>query len=296
MLLPNPAVDERALGALVAERYGADPARLGFAPVGGDGWHYRCPPFWVSVRRDRQGHAPAAYAAAAELALSGLEFVLAPLADAAGRVVHRLGPFPVVVLPLVEGATVYETGLREGDAGRVAAMCERLHAARCAAELPVERYELPFTDELRDGLVAAAHAGAHLGRYGEPLRELAARNRAAIEAMAAESAELAAVCRADAAPLVLTHGEPNRGNVLRDAAGRLHLIDWGDLAHGPPERDWTALGDFGIERPMRRSFARFYWLRWELGEVAEYVARFAAPHAGSVEDDDKWHELRRYLR
>jgi hypothetical protein len=41
MLLPNPAIDERALGELVAARYGADPARLRFAPVGGDGWHYR---------------------------------------------------------------------------------------------------------------------------------------------------------------------------------------------------------------------------------------------------------------
>lgn len=59
MLLPNPAVDERALAALVAERYGADPTGLRFVPVGGDGWHYRCTPFWVSVRRDRQGHVPA---------------------------------------------------------------------------------------------------------------------------------------------------------------------------------------------------------------------------------------------
>jgi len=74
---------------LLAARYGAEPSRLEFVPVGGDGWHYRCRPFWVSVRRDRQGHVPAAYAAAGELARAGLEFVLAPLPDEEGRVVHR---------------------------------------------------------------------------------------------------------------------------------------------------------------------------------------------------------------
>jgi spectinomycin phosphotransferase len=296
MLLPNPAVDTRALGALVAERYGADPARLSFAPVGGDGWHYRCPPYWVSVRRDRQGHAPAAYAAAAALALAGLEFVLAPIADATGRIVHRVGPFPVVVLPLVEGATLFESDLRAGEARQVARMCERLHAARCPVDLPVERFELPFAAELRAGLAAAAVAGSHTGPYGAPLRDLVAGNRDAIAAMVDEIAALAAACRADPTPFVLTHGEPNRGNVLRDLTGRLHLIDWGDLAHGPPERDWSALADLGLTLPMRPPVARFYALRWDLGEIAEYISRFAAPHIASLEDDDRWRELRLYLR
>src|SRR5919206_421732 len=115
MLLPNPAVDEPGLRALLRERYGADPSELEFVPVGGDGWHYRCQPFWVSVRRDRQGHDPRAYRAAAELARAGLEFVLAPLADARGRVVHRVGAFPVVVLPLVEGDTLWRSGPRPGE-------------------------------------------------------------------------------------------------------------------------------------------------------------------------------------
>jgi spectinomycin phosphotransferase len=47
---------------------------------------------------------------------------------------------------------------------------------------------------------------------------------------------------------------------------------------------------------MRRHVARFYRLRWDLGEIAEYVARFAAPHAGNAEDDEKWRELALYLR
>lgn len=295
MLLPNPALDERALGQLVAARYGADPARLRFVPAGGDGWHYRCPPFWVSVRRDRQGHVPAAYAAAVELARAGLEFVLAPLADAGGRVIHHLGAFPVTVTPLIEGATLDETGVGEGEARAVVALCERLHAARCATPLPTERFELPFGAELHAGLAAARDAGRHTGPYGERLRGLVARNREAIEAMVAEIGAVAASCRADPTPPVLTHAEPAGNNVLRDPAGRLYLVDWGDLAYGPPERDWSALAGYGLDLPLRPAFARFYELRWILGEIAEYVARFAAPHSGDAEDDEKWEELGRYL-
>jgi spectinomycin phosphotransferase len=296
MLLPNPAVDERALGELVAAHYGAVPTRLRFAPVGGDGWHYRCPPFWVSVRRDRQGHVPAAYAAAGELARGGLVFVLAPLPDAAGRVVHRLGVLPVVVLPLLEGATLDDGGARDGDGRAVADLCARLHAARCATPLPAERYALPFAAELRAGLAAAGDAGAHTGPYGERLRDLVARNRGHLGELAAEADEVAAACRADPTPPVLTHGEPSGNNVLRDAGGGLHLLDWGDLAYGPPERDWHALADYGLRLPARPSFARFYELRWILSEVAEYVARFAAPHAGTAEDAHEWEELGGYLR
>src|SRR5437762_770801 len=82
-------------------------------------------------------------------------------------------------------------------------------AATCATPLPREEYVLPFAAELRDGLAAAARADRRLGPYGEPIRELIARNRDAVEGLAGEIERLAAVCRADPTPLVLTHGEPN---------------------------------------------------------------------------------------
>lgn len=295
MLLPNPNIDERALAGLVAERYGADPGRLAFAPVGGDGWHYRCPPYWVSVRRDREGHDPGPYHAARELRDAGLEFVLAPVPDGGARIVHHLGPFPVVVLPLVEGSTLFETGLRPGEAAEIARMGERLHRATVTTPLAAETYDLPFSDELRSGLERASRASSRLGPYGEPIRVLVERNRGAIRAMVEEITALAALLRADPAPFVLTHGEPNPGNVLRGPSGRLYLIDWGDLRYGPPERDWTSLGDLGLDLPIRESFARFYQLRWDLGEIAEYTARFSAPHPGNAEDADRWRELSLYL-
>jgi spectinomycin phosphotransferase len=295
MLLPNPEIDPTALAKLVAECYGANPDGLVFVPVGGDGWHYRCPPFWVSVRRDRQGHSPLAYQAARELSEAGHEYILAPIANGEGRLVHQLGRFPVVVLPLVEGATLFESGVRPGEVDVISQLCQRLHDAACTAPLPRETYTFPFADELRDSLEAATRAGPHCGPFGEALQARIERNRGAIHGMVAEANRLAAACRADPDTLVLTHGEPNPGNVLRDRAGRLYLIDWGDLMYGPPERDWAMLGGMGLTLPIREEFARFYQLRWILGEIAEYTARFSAPHSGNAEDEDRWRELLQYL-
>lgn len=47
--------------------------------------------------------------------------------------------------------------------------------------------------------------------------------------------------------------------------------------------------EFGVE------FLRCYELLWILGEIAEYVARFAHPHPGNAEDAEKWNELLLYL-
>ena len=35
--LPNPDIDDVAVGKIVGAQYGADPARMRFEPVGGDG-------------------------------------------------------------------------------------------------------------------------------------------------------------------------------------------------------------------------------------------------------------------
>jgi hypothetical protein len=168
-------------------------------------------------------------------------------------------------------------GARDEDLHAVADLCERLHAARCSTAVPAEQYELPFAAELRAGLAAARTAGVNAGPYGAQLHDLVARNRGRVNDLMAEVDEIAVACQADPAPTVLTHGEPGGNNVLRDVAGRLHLLDWGDLAYGPPERDWGALATYGLRLPARPTFARFYTLRWILSEIAECVARFAAP-------------------
>ena len=295
MLLPDPSIDVHLLGAFVAREFGAADAELTFMPVGGDSWSYRAGPWWVSVRRDRQGHAPAAYEAARELRDAGYEFVAAPVRGRSGHVVNSVGGRPVVVTEYVEGRTSFPDGLPREQLRALAGAVDSLHAATVKAAVPRETFDLPFLNEL-DAAVARALAGENsVGPLGGEAAVVVRRNTERLADWRREIASCQAVCRETVRDFVLTHAEPDPPNVMITAADRLLLLDWGDLLWAPPERDARGLRPLGIDVGGRAAVLRFYELRWILSEVAEYVDRFTVRHTGDAADLDKWRELRRYL-
>ncbi|HJW49893.1 MAG TPA: phosphotransferase [Candidatus Limnocylindria bacterium] len=295
MLLPDPSIDVASLAHLLATEFGADDLTPTFVPVGGDSWSYRAGPWWVSVRRDRQGHFPENYEAARELRDAGYEFVLAPIRGRSGHVVHEVRGRPVVVTEFVESRANYREGLAPVHRQELAQAVNELHSARVSADVGSESFDLPFADEL-EGALARAAAGSHAaGPLGSDVSDLVSRNAARIADWREEIAVCQERCRASPGELVLTHGEPEPPNVLITPDDELLLLDWGDLLRAPPERDALSRRKLGIAPPARRDFLRFYELRWILSEVAEYVSRFTSPHEGNAEDLEKRGELARYL-
>lgn len=300
MLLPHKHIAEAELKQLVDDQFGASAATqnapLEFAPLGEDSWSYRYGSFWVSVRRDRQGHVPAAYNAAHELRLNGNEFVLAPLTGGDGRTVRLLNGFPVVVfpfmnvVPIIDGAPLTAT-----ETDQIVEMIGVLHRAAVSTELSTETYEFSFSDELAGCVATAAKADPDCGPMSLPLHQLIVTQQNYIRSLQAEARELASFCSKAHDRIVLTHGEPSAGNVFR-SDGSLLLGDWGHLMWGPPERDWYHVSrSLEIKVNGRPEFMRFYDLRWILGEIAEYTARFTDTHTGDDDDTAMWRRLKRYL-
>lgn len=156
MLLSDPLIGVAALATLLRSEFDTE-AELSFVPVGGDSWNYRAGAWWVSVRRDRQGHFPGSYEAARQLREAGHAFVLAPCRGRSGRVVFLVGGRPVVVSPFVAHHPSSGLSPRETEALRQAA--ESLHSATVSAPVPRETFELPFAAEL-DAALSRAEAGA----------------------------------------------------------------------------------------------------------------------------------------
>jgi spectinomycin phosphotransferase len=295
MLLPDPSIDLRSLAALAHAEFGVTRPEIEFVPVGGDSWNFRTTEWWISVRRDRQGHDPAAYEAACELREKGHDFVLAPSRGRSGRVVFDVDHRPVVVSPFVEGRTAFPTGLGIEALAALARAVDSLHAATVVAPVKRETFDLFFTGEL-DGALRRAEEGADdAGPFARDVSLLLRRNRERISSWRAEIADCQRACRNAAGRFVLTHAEPAPPNVMVTRAQQLFLLDWGDLLWAPPERDARALAELGIGRAGRSQFERFYELRWILGEVAEYAARLTSPHPGDSDDHEKRRELGRYL-
>jgi spectinomycin phosphotransferase len=295
VLLPDPSIDAASLARLLATEFDSECGTPTFVPAGGDSWCYRAGPWWISVRRDRQGHFPENYEAARELRDAGYEFVLAPVRGRSGHVVHSVSDRPVVVTEFVESRANYREGLAPFHRQELARAVKELHSARVSADVRSESFDLPFADELERGIERAVAGAETAGPLGSDVSDLVSRNGARIGDWREEIAVCQERCRAAPGELVLTHGEPEPPNVLITPDDELLLIDWGDLLNAPPERDALSLRSLGIAPRARRDFLRFYELRWILSEVAEYISRFTSPHDGSAEDLEKRAELARYL-
>ena len=324
MLSPPSDLDQTHLSATLTQRWNLELATLDYLPLGFGSHHWTAAEttgrrWFVTVDDLRGGRLGgdqdasfAAFAAAYRTALAlrnaGLEFVLAPVVDRQGEVIHRLSSnFSVILLPFVEGQSAdFGVYRNECDRNDVLRYLGRLHNA---AVPPVLTRREDFAVPKRSGLVETlGELGTpwSTGPFGEPTRQLlkstAAHLRTALERYDALVAEVSAA----AATWVVTHGEPHAGNVIRDRQDRLLIFDWDTVAVGPPERDlWMLVGDGEVDlaayseaggsaEPSARTVA-LYRLWSELADIAEYVSLFRRPHERDGNTEASWRNLSRGL-
>ena len=297
MRLPNPEIRTEDVLAVLRDAYGIEAEDASFVPKGLDSWCYRVGDCWLSVRRDRQGHVPEAYAASRELHDGGLAFVVPPRRGRHGAVVHR-SPFgaPVVTFDFLAGAPIVDgPTLSRTEAAELRDLVATLHCSTTSQRIPHEAFRPGFLDELRRVLPMAAARDPGSGPYSARLHKLLAGAENALAATIAAIERQGDVCRALGGDEVLTHGEPGAANVMR-VNGGLVIVDWGAMSWAPPERDWFHLRrSFGFDYQFRAEMERFYGLRWVLGEITEYTAELFADHDGDEEDAAMWAELEEYV-
>ncbi|MBA2281037.1 MAG: phosphotransferase [Acidimicrobiia bacterium] len=247
----------------------------------------------------------AALSAACWLREAGLPFVVAPLRTGTGAVLHELDErFAVAVYPFVDGEA-HPWGAYPTPAARaVLDLVATLHAAPGPPPTAlVDDFEVPNRADL---LAALDHLDApwDTGPYGERARLHFARHAGSIPPVLDHYDDL--VARAGRRPerLVLTHGEPHRGNTMDTATGPV-LIDWETALVAPPERDlWAmAVEDPGVldlyaartgVTPLAEA-VELYRLWWDLAEVAIGVHRFHNPHRESEDTVNSWQAFGLYL-
>ena len=268
--------------------------------------------YFVRVEHGRRDNRlEVALAASAALRVQGdLHAVVAPLPTTQGAMTSRLGVLTVALFPYVDGATATDFPLGEPDWQRLAAFMATLHASdipRGIGALPRETFANPFAATIRRTLQRAASTDTWSLPCQQPAAALLLANRADLELMLTGFARLGDLARRLGSAMVLTHGDPNLSNVLRDNLGALHVIDWGGLGLGPRERDLMAfteerfaiflegyLARAGLVRLHLDLFA-FYALRWVLQEIADYGSRLLLEPVDAEGQAHAWRELQPYL-
>jgi len=237
---------------------------------------------------------------------AGLEFVLAPLPDTGRRVLCRLTDrYSLVVHPFLAHSQSGQDGEFETSADRYAlvALLARLHSAQ-ATRPPADDFEIGG----RHALLAAMDSTGEpwqAGPYGTRTRDLLARNAADLGALLAVFDELVRRVRTRGDRMVITHGGPDAGNVLRTPTG-LVVVDWESALLAPPERDLWALAEAdpgvldaytavtGIA--VDTDALALHRMMYDLAEISQYVRWFRGAHDDTADAAEGWQNLQHFLR
>ena len=319
-------LDRAELAAALAAGWGLRDAELDYVPEGGGSHHWRCraesecrfvsvddltATFHAATDEDAAFAAlERAYGVAAALRdRAGLDFVVAQMPDGDGRPLRRLGRrYAARVEPVVPGAPGVFGEYSPDDRRSVAALVARLHAAtdRVPADLPrVADLRIPSRASLETAL-REVDAPWESGPLAEPARALLAPRASEVAERLAGQDALAARVRETRAGWVVTHGEPHGGNVIRDPAGGLHLIDWDTAMLAPRERDLQMVLDDGLTGwdeyravagpvELDRDALDLYRRLWALADIASFTAILRRPHADTEDMRHAYDALRSYL-
>jgi spectinomycin phosphotransferase len=166
--------------------------------------------------------------------------------------------------------------------------------------VPVRRMELAERDVLTQTLRERATPWLG-GPYAEPARALLAEYGEELVRALARFDALVQRVSADGRSLVITHGEPHPGNILRAATGLL-LVDWDTVGLARPERDlWWVLTSEGQEAARYTELTGLaisddaldlYRLRWTLDDISLFLAEFRGQHKQTPDTELSWSGFR----
>jgi spectinomycin phosphotransferase len=299
------------VAAALASHWDLAVTSLRYLPVGFGGYHWSADDtdggrWFVTAtdlaRFDSFAELEQAMSTAVRLAQAGLDFVLAPVPAASGRAACPAGSrYAITVSPFVDGTPGrWGDPMTAADLAAVTGMLARLHTARAEpAEVPVRALALPDRAVIETALRERA-APWQTGPYGEPTRALVNDHAASLATALDTFDQLTAELNVSADELVITHGEPHSGNLMRSHNGLL-LIDWDMVGLALPERDlWWIVSDSGAEaaqyaqltgHAVNETALSFYRLRWDLSDLTEFLPWFRGPHGPSADAETAWRGL-----
>jgi spectinomycin phosphotransferase len=293
---PPPGVADGDVLAAVRRGWAPRATRVEHLPVGFGAHHWAAydgpvPRLFVTFDRLAAKRSAAtleaAYAGALALRDRGLEFVLACVPCGTGTLTTPFAGGALSCTPWVDGEP-------DGDLDTpwTTTALRRLHAAEPPPGIP--RWQPLVGADFATGTAALTDEPWGPGPHADSARDVVRRHLDDLARWTDRYHHLTLVAREHT--WVATHGEPHSGNQLLTADDRL-LVDWESLKLAPAELDLRTLVEAGVETDADAEMVELFDLEWRLDEVSQYAAWFAAPHAGTADDDIAFagllHELTR---
>ena len=247
----EPRIAREELRACLQEQYGLAPATIDFLPLGADmsAGVYRVvndkgAAFFLKIKSN--AIYPPSCLVPHFLSDQGVESVVGPLPTKSKALWTHLGGWSVVMYPYIEGDTGWDTitGEHWKEAGRIV---RRIHEVT----MPVSGFDSirgeSFDPSGYSGSVDTLEAQLEHSRGDGPSRlslgSSWTKHRPTIHALLTSLHKLAGVLQEQSLPYVICHADLHPGNLLRNRADRVFVVDWDDVMLAPRERDFIFVGE-----------------------------------------------------
>ncbi|HRE25010.1 MAG TPA: phosphotransferase [Anaerolineales bacterium] len=315
-MLEPPDLDTTALAEELARSYALSVAALDFLALGADpntavfrAIDFDRRAYFVKLRGSFD---PVSVTLPDLLRKRGSVNVIAPLKTHTGALACDFDRFTLILYPYVDGRDAWETGLTETQWHALGRALKSLHTLTpppdLAARIRRETYAPLWRDRTRAFLGRVEHE-TWAERVAVQAAELLRDRRDVIQNLVDRAERLATTLQEQPREAVVCHSDIHAGNVLLDAEGVLHVVDWDDPILAPKERDLMFIGGglFGGRRAPAEEEALFYagygdtlvdavalaYYRYEriIVDIAVYCESLLDTDAGGVDRAQSLHYL-----
>ena len=266
-MLEKPDLSDELLIRALAQGYAIHVTALTFLPIGNDAtcWVYRADAgdgraYFLKIKRGPL-YKPS-LTVPRFLVEQGIDAVVAPLPARGHTLWIPVSEFILILYPFIEGPTGMEAGLSAQQWASLGAILRRVHAQQPRmARIRRESFRPQWAEQVQaiqqciDGndfsdSVAAEFAACWHAHQDD------------IQRICARADQLGRLSAASELPFVLCHSDIHTANILVDAQGKLHLVDWDQPILAPKERDLMFFLDSGppaaISDPSLQQFLDGY--------------------------------------
>lgn len=274
----KPVLPDEALQALFQDRYTLGPVTMECLPIGLD---YQAAVYRVS---DLQGGvyllkitfrplSEARYLLPRYLNDQGIAAVVAPLPTASGELWVTLADWTAILYPWMHGDSSL-TGMTDEHWRSLGLTLRQIHQVPIPASLARLLHAEAFDPAAYVRWIETFERDSLQARPGESAAQHALRSdwlahRETIHRACRTLVELASVLIKRAGPSVCCHADLHPANMIRDADGRVFVIDWDDVMLAPRERDFIFLEEretaafWGGYGRVQIDWVALTYYRWE---------------------------------
>jgi spectinomycin phosphotransferase len=196
------------------------------------------------------------------LSVQGIGSVVAPLPTKRRALWTQVGKRTLILYPFIDGDAGSHLDMIGENWREVGSIFRQIHGVKLPplgfSSLQAETFD-PTEYSRWLGVLETQHVYLEGGSEVErALRSCWKAHQSTIHAVMLSLEKLAGILQGQSGPIVICHADLHPGNLIRDRAGHVFVVDWDDVMLAPKERDFIFVGEAPADGSVWQETSPFF--------------------------------------